>query len=103
MKAVVGKENVLDSISWIFDQCMLGAQSGGIATKKRTKFAASFRFTAEAPQCDGSHPHQLLHGRANGVSRTAAAAVYPKDFCELILNEICNISQEQQLGAGELQ
>ena len=36
LKAVVGKENVLGSISWIFDQCMLGTQSGGIATKKRT-------------------------------------------------------------------
>ena len=100
LKAVAGKENVLDIIYWIFDQCMLGAKSGGKATKKRTKLAASFRFKAEAPQCDGSHTHQLLHGRANGVSRTAAAAVYPKELCTLILNEICGISQEQQLGGS---
>ena len=77
---------------------MLGTESDGVPTKKRTKLAASFPFKAEAPQCDGSHAHQVLHGRTNGVSRTAAAAVYPRALCNLVLDEVCGISQQQRLG-----
>ena len=101
IKLLTGSESLVKIFTWIFDQCMLGAESGGIPTKKRTQLAASFPFVQDPPQCDGSHPHQILRGHLGGTSRTAAAAVYPHAMCQLILDEVTGVSKQQQLG-GEM-
>ena len=98
LRLLTGRDALIKNFSWIFDQCMLGAESDGKPTKKRTKIAASFAFQAEPPQCDGSHVHEILRGRRGGVSRTAAAAVYPHELCNIILDEVASTSQQQQLG-----
>ena len=49
---IIGKDNLLNTFTWIFDQCMLGANSDGVATKKKTEMRSNKAFTTQPLRCD---------------------------------------------------
>ena len=88
MQVLTGTDGLEETYSFVFDQCMVGAESGGVPTKKRTQLTSNRQFHSEPPQCDRSHRHCVLRGADAGGSRTAQAAVYPQELCNLILKEV---------------
>ena len=88
LQVLTGADALDQVFPWVFDQCMLGAQVGGQAVKKRTQISSNSKFHSDPPQCDGSHTHCVLRGCDYTGSRTAQAAVYPPEMCRKILQEI---------------
>ena len=98
MSSIIGNENLGNTYSENFDQCMLGAQSEGKPVKKRTGLTSNRPFGSSLPQCDGSHQHCVLKGSDAGGSRTAQAAVYPQPMCDLLISEMQTTSRSIRSG-----
>ena len=98
LRCLTGADAVVETHDFIFDQCMLGANSDGIPTKKATELRSNRPFHTQPPRCDGGHQHCILRGHDSGGSRTAQAAVYPQAMCDLILKETTATSSEIRSG-----
>ena len=78
------------------DQCMYGAEQENRHIQK------SILFVFDCPQTglyicfDRSHTHLPLRGQGPKGSRTAAAAMYPKELCDSILANIANMRTTSQ-------
>ena len=83
------------------DQCMYGAEQGHLRIKKSSMFVADFPQTGLDTRCDHSHEHQPLRGNGPDGSRTAAAARYPTELCDAIINSITASRRTTQQDGGE--
>ena len=98
LRYLTGADPIQENFKYVFDQCMLGANSDGVPAKKKSEMRSNQAFTTQPPQCDGQHVHCILRGSDSGGSRTAQAAVYPPQLCNLILEEASNMSAKIQSG-----
>ena len=76
------------------EQCAFEIRDpAGIHTKKPTAFVASselllFRLRKT---CDGTHPHEVLAGSINGISRCRYAQTWTKQLCEAVVAGILDV------------
>ena len=78
------------------DQCMYGAEQENRHIKKSIIFVSDCPQTGLSISCDHSHTHIPLRGQGPKGSRTAAAAMYPKELCDSILTNIANMRTTSQ-------
>jgi len=77
----------LDPSDSTLDQCMYGAEQDGTPIRKSSRFRSDMQLKGMDTRCDRSHEHIQLKGHGPGTgSRTAAAARYPNDLCDTILD-----------------
>ena len=83
------------------DQCMCGAQDErGSPIQKATGFGSNLKWRKTAIRCSGhkGRPHAHLQGVApDGLARTAKAAVYPREMCQRMKQDIIRFLHEQNL------
>ena len=70
------------------DQCMYGAAQDGVPIRKHSRFVSDFPLQGMDLRCDHTHSHQQLRGSGPQGSRTAAAARYPPQLCDAMLDSI---------------
>ncbi|CAK0840390.1 unnamed protein product, partial [Prorocentrum cordatum] len=82
--------------SYAADQCSFGATNElGEPIRKRTRLDSTFSLRASTRHCRCKIPHGHLTGAVDGIKRTAKAAVYPKNFCDAIVQDIIRIVRHQ--------
>ena len=69
------------------DQCMKGAMQEGQAVRKGTHIQSNGPMKPDV-KCDHSHAHLHLRGAGPGGTRTALAAMYPRAFCDDLLDDM---------------
>ena len=83
------------------DQCMMGAQDeGGLPIQKATGFGSNFRWRRTSIRCSGhkGQPHSHLQGTApDGLARTAKAAVYPREMCQRMKQDVVKFLHQKDL------
>ena len=83
------------------DQCMMGAKDeGGIPIQKATGFGSNLRWRRTSIRCSGhkGQPHSHLQGTApDGLARTAKAAVYPREMCQRMKQDVVKFLHQRGL------
>lgn len=83
------------------DQCMCGARDEqGSPIQKATGFGSNVKWKKTAIRCSGhkGRPHAHLQGVApDGLARTAKAAVYPREMCQKMKQDILKFLHENNL------
>ena len=83
------------------DQCMMGAQDeGGLPIQKATGFGSNFRWRRTSIRCSGhkGQSHSHLQGTApDGLARTAKAAVYPREMCQRMKQDVVKFLHQRGL------
>eukprot|EP00435_Cladocopium_sp_Y103_P000209 s1993_g1.t1 len=73
------------------DQCMHGAVSElGQPVQKATALIGNIKYNKTALRCSGhrGQPHAHLQGQTGGHNRTTLAAVYPRQMCQRIRQDV---------------
>ena len=82
------------------DQCMYGAEQEQVRIRKSSMFVSDFPQTGLDTRCDKNHEHQHIRGQEPEGSRTAAAARYPTELCDSILDSITASTRSTQQDRG---
>ena len=82
------------------DQCMHGAVSElGDPVQKATALIGNIKYNKTALRCSGhqGQPHAHLQGQTGGHNRTTLAAVYPKQMCQRMRQDIIKYLHNRDL------
>ena len=79
----------------------LGARDEhGLPIQKATGFGSNFKWKKTAIRCSGhpGQPHSHLQGTASdGITRTAKAAVYPREMCQRMKKDVIKFLDQRDL------
>ena len=78
----------------VLDQCQFGAVLEGQPILKATDLLSNVELPQLARRCPGDHVHLHLRGKNAGGARTAQSAVYPQQFCAILLDQVQQVQSD---------